>query len=86
MGFSIDTLPSSSFIKEFAAQYNQIPVGFIKQCDEYFTGNDNKEFYRGLITGYANTHNLVRQMDPNAKSKNSLGYLICYVAKKYLEL
>ena len=86
MGFSIDTLPSSSFIKEYASQFDQIPIGFIKQCDDFFVGNESKEFYRGLLTGFANAQNLVRQVDPSAKSTNSLGMIICYIAKKYLEL
>jgi len=86
MGFSIDTLPSSTFINEYASQFDQIPIGFVKQCDDFFSGHESKEFYRGLLTGYANAHNLVKQLDPTAKSTNSLGFIICYIAKKYLEL
>lgn len=86
MGFSIDTLPSSSFIEEYASQFDQIPVEFVKQCDDHFKGKESKEFYKGLLTGYANAQNLVRQVDPSAKSTNSLGMIVCYIAKKYLEL
>jgi hypothetical protein len=86
MGYSIDTLPNSTFINEFAAQFDQIPIGFVKQCDDCFKGNESKEFYKGLLTGFANAHNLVRQVDPNSNSINSLGMILCYVSKKYLDL
>jgi len=86
MGFSIDTLPSASFISEYAAQFNQIPEGFVKQCDEFFKGQESKEFYKGLLTGFANAQNLVKQIEVNSKSSNSLGMIVCYIAKKYMEL
>lgn len=86
MGFSIDTLPNLSFIQEYASQFDQIPIGFIKQCDEHFQGRESKEFYRGLLTGFANAQNLVQQVDISAKSTNSLGMIICYISKKYLDL
>lgn len=86
MGFSIDTLPSASFITEYAAQYDQIPIGFVKQCDDSFSGISSKEFYLGLLTGFANAHNMINQVDPTAKSANSLAMIMCYIAKKYKDI
>ncbi len=86
MAYSIDTLPSEKYIQQYAAQYDDIPLEFISQCDKLFEGNENKEFYRGLITGYANAQNLVKQVEENSKSANTLGMIICYISKKYLSL
>lgn len=86
MSFSIDKLPNESYIREYASQYNSIPIGFIQQCDSFYSGNNSKDVLYGLIVGFANAQNMVKQVDPNAKSINSLGMIICYLAKKYLEL
>jgi hypothetical protein len=87
MSFSIDTLPNSNFIREYAAQFNQIPTGFVRQCDECFNGNESKEFYRGLLIGYANAQNLLRQVDPNStNSINSLGMIVSYISRRYLDM
>lgn len=86
MKFSIDTLLTSTIINEYAAQFDQIPMDFVKQCDNHFKGNESKQFYKGLLTGFANSQNLVRQVDSNSISANSLGMIVCYVSKKYLDL
>lgn len=59
MAYSIDQLPSESYIKEYASQYNSIPTGFIQQYDSCYSVNNSKDVLCGLIVGFANAHNMV---------------------------
>ena len=84
--FTIDETIDDPRIAQFATQFEHIPPAILTEFERSFNGDQSLDFYKGLLSGIANSYSTSNAMAPNTQHTEILGFLTAYVTRKYVDL
>ena len=72
---------------QFASQIKYVPPELMEEMEKNFNldGKQSKEFYEGLLTGYANSYVLINSLDQR-KAVDYTGAITAFIAVKLNEM
>ena len=82
MKFSIDPVITDELVQQFAAQLEELDDRDVTtaRIEKLFAGDRDKQFYEGLLTGYANAYYMVQHS--GGRTGPELGRVVVFVASK----
>ena len=88
MKFSIDPVVTGELLSQFASQLDGLDDRdvVVARLEELFAGDRDREFYEGLLAGYANAFSVVDQSTTGGRPGKELGVIVAFVAAKLLRL
>ena len=86
--FSIDPIVTDELVAEFEAQLDKLEDQAVELeiLEGLFSGERSKEFYEGLLAGYATAFSVVLQSRTGGRTGQELGRIVAFVASKVSDL
>src|SRR4051812_40789523 len=70
--------PVGLVYREFAKQIENVPAGMREEMESCFIGDKSNDFYRGLLAGFAASH----QMVDKGYTAEHIGCIIAFICDK----
>ena len=80
--FSIDPILAEALVLRFAEQLQQLDPSAEATMDKLFSGGHSRDYYEGLLAGYAVAHEVIQQSSTGGRTGNELPQIVAFVASK----